>query len=626
MRSFFRLATLLVSSALVLAPAWAQELSPRKELPAQDLRQALASIESLSAAQPPSWRVDLVIKFEDAVLARAEADGSLSSRSGFDLSAARDLASQVGGRFRPLIRMDESELRALEQRAAQRSATAQPDLAGMLVLELSSGGPRELANLGERLQALPSVEFASLHVQGIAPPGDILPPTPDHTPLQTYRVDPPGLDAAYIISIGATGGGVRLSDCEYGWNPAHEDLVDIDTHPEPGQTIPPFVYSNGWDEHGTAVLGETSAVVNAYGCTGLVPDAEVYTYPEWSVEEGARRVTCITHAIASSSVGDVVLLEMQTGAGAPAEVDPAVWTVVKTGTDAGVVVVGAAGNGDENLDSPAYASYAALGDSGAILVGAGTANSTHAKLFFSSYGTRVNVQGWGEAVFSLGYGSFAAYGGDKNQRYLSDFSGTSSASPFVASACVAIQDMAKSSLGFPLSSIELRTLLVATGISQGGPGGHIGPFPDVEAAIGSLGCPTVTSFCTGMPNSVGGGASLSHAGSTSIASNDLVLSASAMPPGNSALFFYGAGQSIVPFGNGVLCASGGTVFRLLPSVTIGPSGDASHALDLTQPPASSGPGEITPSSEWTFQCWYRDPAAGGAAFNTSNALRAVFCL
>jgi hypothetical protein len=110
------------------------------------------------------------------------------------------------------------------------------------------------------------------------------------------------------------------------------------------------------DEHGTAVLGETASVPNAYGCSGMVPDADVYTYPEHTVEGGARRLAAITNAIAGSRAGDVVLLEMQmSGAGGgygPAEVDPSVWLATRTGTDAGVVVVAAAGNG-QNLDSRA---------------------------------------------------------------------------------------------------------------------------------------------------------------------------------------------------------------------------------------------------------------------------------
>ena len=135
-----------------------------------------------------------------------------------------------------------------------------------------------------------------------------------------------------------------------------------------------------------------------------------------------------------------MLLEMQTvGAGGgygPAELDLAVWTVVKAGTDAGVVVVGAAGNGNQNLDSLSYVPYMNRGDSGAILVGAGSSDADHDKLWFSSYGSRVDVQGWGENVFTLGYGLFTSYGGDDRQSYTNDFGGTSSASPFIASACL----------------------------------------------------------------------------------------------------------------------------------------------------------------------------------------------
>ena len=183
-------------------------------------------------------------------------------------------------------------------------------------------------------------------------------------------------------------------------------------------------------------VGISAAPGNGYGIDGTVEDAVIYTYPEWTVEAGYRRVTAITNAIAASEVGDVVLLEMQTtgdgGDYGPAELDPAVWTVVKAGSDAGVVIVAAAGNGSQDLDSPAYAPYMARGDSGAIIVGAGSPDAAHNRLGFSTYGSRVNVQGWGGAVFTLGYGHFATYGGDPNQRYTDYFSGTSSASAMVA--------------------------------------------------------------------------------------------------------------------------------------------------------------------------------------------------
>ena len=74
--------------------------------------------------------------------------------------------------------------------------------------------------------------------------------------------EPQALDA---VAQGATGAGIRFSDCEYAGIATPEDLMDRDTHPEPGQTPHPDVAINGWDEHGTAAVGQSSAVVNGYG-------------------------------------------------------------------------------------------------------------------------------------------------------------------------------------------------------------------------------------------------------------------------------------------------------------------------------------------------------------------------
>ena len=55
------------------------------------------------------------------------------------------------------------------------------------------------------------------------------------------------------------------------------------------------------------------------------------------------------------------------------------------------------------------------------------------------------------------------------------------------------------------------------------------------------------------------------------------------------------------------------------------SGNASHLVDFTEPPAGAGPGKIDPGSTWYFQFWYRDPAAGMAGFNLSDAVAIEFC-
>src|SRR4029078_9364840 len=100
------------------------------------------------------------------------------------------------------------------------------------------------------------------------------------------------------------------------------------------------------------------------------------------------------------------------------------------------------GNGNKNLDGSAFSDYTSWGDSGAIIVGAGTDDVEHAKLSFSTFGSRVNVQGWGQNVFSLGYGSFAQYGGDPNQKYADAFNGTSAAAGIVADAAGLLEGFA----------------------------------------------------------------------------------------------------------------------------------------------------------------------------------------
>ena len=460
-----------------------------------DAGEPVAAPRPVSLASDAAFGHRLVVKFRDDVRARVRpSDGGLASESGTSVAAANRLAREEGLRFAPLLRLDDAKLAGLEQRARTLSGREQPDLRGMLVVEGGAlAGTADLERVGRALRALEVVEFVYVQSIGVPPPGDIAPTTPNLVGQQSYLGSNPGFEISWARAQGYRGGSVRFSDCEYGWNGAHEDLNDISIHPEPGQTVAPGVFANGWDSHGTAVVGGSSAVDNAYGITGIADEASVHTYTEWSVEDGPRRATAIANAIADSSFGDVVLLEMQTtGAGGgfgPAELDPTVFAIVKAGADAGVVVVAAAGNGNQNLDSAAYASYRARGDSGSILVGAGTPNTSHSKQSFSTYGSRVDVQGWGSSVFTLGYGDFAQYGGDKNQRYTAFFSGTSSASGLVAPVCVLLQDAAETTTGARLSPRALRELLKSTGLPQGS-GGNIGTFPDLRAAIEAL--PTFT--------------------------------------------------------------------------------------------------------------------------------------
>jgi hypothetical protein len=271
------------------------------------------------------------------------------------------------------------------------------------------------------------------------------------------------------------------------------------------------------------------------------------------VEEGERILEAVTAAAGDSAAGDIVLLELQTTQdGAPIEVEKPVWMVVKAATDAGVVVIAAAGNGANNLDGIPWGFYASYGDSGAIIVGAGTANAAHDKLAFSTFGSRVNVQGWGQGVFTLGYGNtWGAYGGDNNQAYEANFGGTSAASAMVAAAAVALQQRARGLYGESLSSLEMRQLLIDTGRPQGS-GGHIGPFVDVAAALSALPIAWVDI----------GGALKGSAGVPKLAGqgkleplSQVAFTLSGVRPGSPCWLVLGGSAQDVPFKGGVLVPS-----------------------------------------------------------------------
>lgn len=138
------------------------------------------------------------------------------------------------------------------------------------------------------------------------------------------------------------------------------------------------------------------------------------------------------------------------------------------------------------------------------------------------------------------------------------------------------------------------------------------------------GCGVPMSYCVTSPNSVGMGALIGTTGSHSITQNGFRLRAAYAPPKQFGVFFYGGGQTQVPFGDGQLCVSG-EIFRLNPPGLTDFNGVAERPLDFTHPPLGSGTGMVTPGSSWNFQYWYRDPAAGGSGFNTSDAVAVKFC-
>ncbi len=141
------------------------------------------------------------------------------------------------------------------------------------------------------------------------------------------------------------------------------------------------------------------------------------------------------------------------------------------------------------------------------------------------------------------------------------------------------------------------------------------PFCDVydlDFAI-TLGQP----FCAVRRNSTGDAARLNASGSTTPGVGVLQLSAAPLPPNRSGLVIMSRSESTpTPFGHGYLCLSAPILRH--PIATTG-TGTMNVALDWTGASATIALGDT-----WSFQAWYRDPAAGGVATNTSEALRLWF--
>ena len=349
----------------------------------------------------------------------------------------------------------------------------------------------EAEQLARTLERFPEVEYVS--VMSSTP---IEPPfvkafitTPDLESLQTYLNDNPGINAKYAWSRGITGQNIRIRDVEYGFYKTHEMLSNQNSiQLEPGYSPNSGLSGNNYRDHGTAVVSILGSVKDNIGLSGAAYSAsEIKGYMEWTTV-GYNRAAAVSRSINASQAGDIILYEMQTGGKdgqyCPAEYDSVIWDLTKAATDSGIIIIAAAGNGNQNLDDPFYTTYNARGNSGAIIVGAGSPNTTHSKLSFSTYGSRVDVQGWGSNVLAAGYGSYQKYDNDNNRTY-NYFSGTSSATPVVASAATLIQSYYRQATGQYLSPAAMKNLLISTGIPQGGTvaGQKIGPFPNVKNAI-----------------------------------------------------------------------------------------------------------------------------------------------
>jgi len=456
----------------------------------------------------------VVVKFVEGSGVRLRG-GELRDAAGQPLA---DVAVALGGaRVFRLFTPSETDLASYKAKGEARSGKKLKDLNLFYQVEVPQG--RNPSALAAALNSLDVVENAYVVPQPEPPPV-----TPDFEPQQGY------LDNAASSGIGARigwlipggrGAGVVIADVEYCWNNTHEDLskasadkILVGSGESP--TCPTFSNDPDGRQHGTSVIGELIADNNGFGVTGIASDADIRLSPV--IINGTNdRPNAILKAALAVGPGNLVLIEQQTqgahgGCDAsgqtgcvPVEYRDGEFAAIQVATAIGVVVVEAAGNGSENLDDAAYAGSnldRSQNDSGAIIVGAGwppglasgecaeagNACVARSKIGFSTYGSRVDVQGWGTGIVTTGYGDLQGPA-NSNTAYAAGFGGTSGASPIVAGAAAIIQGTRLARGAPPLGPGDMRALLSSTGTPQQdsinfpAASSHIGPLPNIAAAL-----------------------------------------------------------------------------------------------------------------------------------------------
>lgn len=357
---------------------------------------------------------------------------------------------------------------------------------------------------------------------------------PDYQSFQTYiQHATTGINAEDVWSVyNNHGEDIKIYDIEYFFNSSHLDLPNVTIcGPTP---VDPFGGSGG--DHGTAVMGELASRNDGVGTTGIAYGSDIY-FGGAFYDDNYQLENALIESTLHLNPSDVVLIEQQTvgpnydeSSGSQYGLVAVEWIrefydAIQVVVGQGIIVVEAAGNGQQDFDASIYSMdndghYPFLpgNGSGAIIVGAGSSGTSdieRSTLWFSNFGSAVDVQGIGESIYSTGYGDLFSVNG-ANEYYTADFGGTSGASPIVTGSVALLQSTYRNQTGLTLTRDQIVSIFQLTGQPQNDgtfsvSDAHIGPLPDVKAAIDYA---------------------LAHAGVEELSSTDLI----AYPNPNSGIF------------------------------------------------------------------------------------------
>lgn len=442
----------------------------------------IAAVPVSGQSQPNIDSLTYYVKlFDDTPVSAA--DGRLLTSRGATVNQA-DLAAlnEVNARWEPVHTIPVERLREFRERGSIGRERPLPDL----TVEFLASIPADSVSTAVFQAALdrnPLVE----HFHEQTPPIPAVPP--DFQSNQGYLVAPQdGIGATALwASPGATGVWVKVAVVEFCFNANHLDLPSIAIYGSPQYC------SNHEQQHGTATMGVIASLANGWGTTGIAHGAEFIFSSIYTSTGTHNTAGAVTTAANQLGAGDVMLVNLQTGTYLPVEWSLAEYNAIKTVVANGISVVIAAGNGNTQLDpnipgSNNHYPFKQANSSGAIYVGAGAPPRHHqqparSRLSFSNHGERIDLQAWGESVFTTGWYGTDYWAEGPNLYYSGEYAGTSSASPMVTGAVAVLQSAHVLTYGIKAGPSHLRNALVQTGVAQDmSVNGKIGPQPSLPGA------------------------------------------------------------------------------------------------------------------------------------------------
>jgi hypothetical protein len=384
--------------------------------------------------------------------------------------------------------------------------------------ELTAPRHADLCRLAGRLNMADGVRYAHVARPGPLPAVDY-PNEPGYTgnnppfnlPQWHHQAAPTppanphgGIDSLAAWSAGLDGSGVTYFDVELGWLLDHEDLLLPSGTVVAGEENDPWTHSRA---HGAAVLGIVGGKDgNHLGGVGIAPRATPQLVsavdPDSEAPPGQKPINpelALQRLLELANPGDIVILEQQAydaaGLLGPLEIDPAYYPGIQALTAKDVIVIEAAGNGDdygvEHIDlddwtnafgrkvfnkylgGPDYLNSRAIIVSAAKRPGAGTGNLEVEEHW--TQGERVDCFAWGRAVYTCWHD------GSVNRNVYYAFPDTSAATAIVAGAAIVVQQKARarnSNANKPLTVDEMRGLLTGDW--------NTAPPPGYEKKIGRM--------------------------------------------------------------------------------------------------------------------------------------------